>query len=62
MSDQDGMHALVSAIDALSDDPEPPGSFHRGRYHRLRLGAYRVIYFSEAGDLVIYRVDKAESC
>jgi len=26
------------AIAALAADPYPPGGFHRGRYHRLRVG------------------------
>jgi hypothetical protein len=44
MHDQDGMRAIGAAVAALADHPypEPPEGFHRGRYHRLRAGAYRI--------------------
>jgi mRNA-degrading endonuclease RelE of RelBE toxin-antitoxin system len=46
MADQDGMRAIGAAVAALADDPypPPPGGFHRGRYHRLRVGPYRIMY------------------
>jgi mRNA-degrading endonuclease RelE of RelBE toxin-antitoxin system len=44
MRDQQGMRAIVAAIDALQDDPYPVEGFHRGDYHRLRVGPYRVKY------------------
>ena len=58
MQDQDGMRTIGVAIAALADDPYPPEAFHRGRYHRLRVGRYRVVY-SVDGDLItIDRVDR----
>jgi hypothetical protein len=58
MYDQDGMRASGEAIAALAGDPYPPEAFHRGRYHRLRVARYRVMYFVD-GDLVtIERVDR----
>jgi hypothetical protein len=44
MREQQGMRAIVAAIDALQDDPYPVEGFHRGDYHRLRVGPYRVKY------------------
>jgi hypothetical protein len=43
MADKDGMRAIGMAIAGLAYDPCPPGAFHRGDYHRLRVGPYRVI-------------------
>ena len=44
---------VLDALDALADDARPPGSFHRGAYHRLRVGRYRVLYdITEATVLV----------
>jgi hypothetical protein len=44
MHDQDAMRAIgTAAAAALADDPYPPEASHRGRYHRLRVGRYRVI-------------------
>lgn len=58
MQDQDGMRTIGVAIASLADDPYPPEAFHRGRYHRLRVGRYRVVY-SVDGDLItIDRVDR----
>ncbi len=59
MHDQDGMRAIGAAIAALADNPYPPApeGFHRGRYHRLRAGDYRIMYVID--DLVtIERVDR----
>ena len=42
MADQDGMMTVNRAVEALADDPAPPGAFVRGAYHRLRVGPYRV--------------------
>jgi mRNA-degrading endonuclease RelE of RelBE toxin-antitoxin system len=58
MRDQEGMRAIVAAVDALADDPRPLAGFHAGEYHRLRVGSYRIRYVIE-GDLVtIERVDR----
>jgi mRNA interferase RelE/StbE len=43
--DQDGLRAVGLAVLALADDPSPAGAFHRGGYHRLRVGSYRILYF-----------------
>jgi hypothetical protein len=41
LRDQNGMRAIGVAVTALAHDPYPPEAFHRGRYHRLRVGRYR---------------------
>jgi mRNA-degrading endonuclease RelE of RelBE toxin-antitoxin system len=56
--DQAGMRAVTEAVASLAEDPLPPEGFHRGEYHRLRVGPYRVMYAVE-GDLVtVIRVDR----
>jgi hypothetical protein len=42
MHDQDGMRAIGEAVANLTADPYPSAAFHRGRYHRLRIGRYRM--------------------
>jgi mRNA interferase RelE/StbE len=44
MDDPAGLAEVMDAIDALAADPRPAGAFHRGDYHRLRVGPYRVLY------------------
>ncbi len=58
--DQHGLRALGTAIAALADDPfpGPPAGFHRGRYHRLRAGDYRVMYVVDEAVITIERVDR----
>jgi mRNA-degrading endonuclease RelE of RelBE toxin-antitoxin system len=58
--DQHGIHAIGAAIAALADDPYPgpPAGFHRGRYHRLRAGAYRIMYVVDENVITIERVDR----
>jgi mRNA-degrading endonuclease RelE of RelBE toxin-antitoxin system len=46
------------AVAALAGDPYPPEAFHRGRYHRLRVGRYRVMYFIDGDLITIERVDR----
>lgn len=58
MDDPAGLARVLDAIDALAGDPSPAGSFHRGEYHRLRVGLYRVIYAVEADVITIDRVDR----
>ena len=60
MRDQEGMRAVGEAVLALAADPlpGPPLGFHKGTYHRLRVGAYRIVY-TLAGELItIRRVDR----
>ena len=59
MRDQDGMRAIGAAVAALADDPYPPEGFHRGRYHRLRVGRYRIVYVVDDDVITIERVDRA---
>jgi hypothetical protein len=49
VADQAGMMAVNRAVEALADDPAPPGAFVRGAYRRLRVGPYRVLYEVEVG-------------
>lgn len=58
MADQDGMHAIAAAADALAVDPNPPDAFVRGSYRRLRVGVYRVMYVIEDDVVTIERVDR----
>lgn len=58
LHDQAGMRAIVDAVDALAGDPYPADGFHRGRYHRLRVGAYRVLYIIDDDLITIERVDR----
>jgi mRNA-degrading endonuclease RelE of RelBE toxin-antitoxin system len=58
LHDQAGMRAMVAAVDALAEDPYPADGFHRGRYHRLRVGAYRVLYVIDGDLITIERVDR----
>ena len=37
MADQAGMMAVNRAVEALADDPAPPGAFVRGAYRRLHV-------------------------
>jgi mRNA-degrading endonuclease RelE of RelBE toxin-antitoxin system len=37
----------------------PAQGFHRGEYHRLRVGLYRVTYVVEGDVITIMRVDRA---
>lgn len=57
MRDQDGMHA-VTAVAGLADDPYPSKGFHRGDWHRLHVGAYRVLYAVEDDLVTVVRVDR----
>jgi mRNA-degrading endonuclease RelE of RelBE toxin-antitoxin system len=40
-----------------ADDPYPRQGFHRGRYHRLRVGQYRILYVVDRDVITIERVD-----
>jgi len=58
MRDQDGMRAIDVAVTGLADDPYPAEGFHRGRYHRLRAGAYRILYVVDGDVITVERVDR----
>lgn len=58
MDDPAALAGVLEAIDALADDPRPAGSFHRGEYHRLRVGPYRVVYVVEGDVITVTRVDR----
>jgi mRNA-degrading endonuclease RelE of RelBE toxin-antitoxin system len=59
MGDQDGMRALGAAVAGLVLDPYPPEGFHRGEYHRLRVGRFRVVYVIDDDLITVERVDRA---
>jgi mRNA-degrading endonuclease RelE of RelBE toxin-antitoxin system len=58
LNDTAGMTALVAVLDALADAPYAAEGFHRGDYHRLRVGSYRVVYTVEGDRITIERVDR----
>jgi mRNA-degrading endonuclease RelE of RelBE toxin-antitoxin system len=58
MEDQDGMRSIGVAVAALASDPYPAGAFHRGEYHRLRVGRYRVVYMIDEDLITVERVDR----
>jgi mRNA interferase RelE/StbE len=58
LRDQDGRREIDSAVAALADDPYPPQGFHRGRYHRLRIGRFRVLYVVDDDVITVERVDR----
>ena len=58
MRDQHGLRAIGAAVAALASDPYAPDAFHRGRYHRLRVGRYRVMYIIDGDLITIERVDR----
>jgi mRNA-degrading endonuclease RelE of RelBE toxin-antitoxin system len=61
MADQDGMRAIGAAVAALAKDPLPVDGFHAGEYHRLRVGAYRVVYVVEDDLITVIRVDRSSA-
>jgi mRNA-degrading endonuclease RelE of RelBE toxin-antitoxin system len=56
--DQDGLRAVGYAVLALADAPYPAEAFHRGVYHRLPVGSYRVLYYVDGDLITIERVDR----
>jgi len=58
MHDQDGTGAIGAAVAGLAEDPLPAGGFHRGRYHRLRVDCYRILYVIDDDVITIERVDR----
>jgi hypothetical protein len=60
MEDQSGVRGVGVALAALAADPYPPDAFHRGDYHRLRVGRFRVVYVVEGELITIERVDRVD--
>jgi mRNA interferase RelE/StbE len=58
LRDQHGVREIGLAVAALADDPYPPQGFHRGRYHRLRVGRFRVLYVVDDDVITVERVDR----
>jgi mRNA-degrading endonuclease RelE of RelBE toxin-antitoxin system len=58
MGDQDGMRDIGTAVARLADNPYPQEAFHRGDYHRLRAGPYRIVYVIDSDLITIERVDR----
>jgi hypothetical protein len=58
MADQAGMRAIGTAVARLAENPYPAEGFHRGEYHRLRVGLCRVVYVVEGDLITIERVDR----
>jgi mRNA-degrading endonuclease RelE of RelBE toxin-antitoxin system len=58
MEDQDGLRAIGAAVAALAGNPYPPEAFHRGEYHRLRVGLYRVVYMVDGDLITVEHVDR----
>lgn len=52
------MRAVGVAVAALAANPYLPEGFHRGRYHRLRVGRYRVMYVIDSDVITVERVDR----
>jgi mRNA-degrading endonuclease RelE of RelBE toxin-antitoxin system len=52
------MRTIAAAVAAMADDPYPSEGFHRGRYHRLRVGQYRVMYVIDGDEITVERVDR----
>ncbi len=58
MGDQDGMRMIGTAVAELALEPYPPAGFHRGEYHRLRAGRFRVVYVVEDDLITVEHVDR----
>jgi mRNA-degrading endonuclease RelE of RelBE toxin-antitoxin system len=58
MEDQNGMRTISAAVIQSAENPYPPEAFHRGDYHRLRAGQYRVLYIVEDDLITVERVDR----
>jgi mRNA-degrading endonuclease RelE of RelBE toxin-antitoxin system len=56
--DQDGIREVGAAVSALATDPCPATAFHRGEYHRLRVGQFRVVYVVDGALITVVRVDR----
>jgi len=52
------MRSIGAAVASLAKDPYPPEAFHRGGYHRLRVGRFRVVYVIDDDLITVERVDR----
>ena len=52
------MRAIGAAVARLALDPYPAEGFHRGEYHRLRVGRFRVVYVVDDELITVERVDR----
>jgi hypothetical protein len=59
MEDPDEMRAIGAAVAALALNPYPREGFHRGEYHRLRVGRFRGIYVVEEDVITVERAGRA---
>jgi mRNA-degrading endonuclease RelE of RelBE toxin-antitoxin system len=57
-ADQDSLREIGTAVSALATDPYPASAFHRGEYHRLRVGQFRVVYVVDGALITVVRVDQ----
>jgi mRNA interferase RelE/StbE len=59
LDDPAGLSTVLDAIDALADDPRPPGSVSWGSaLARLHVGSYRVLYEIDEAAIWVRRVDR----
>jgi mRNA interferase RelE/StbE len=59
LDDSAGLTKVLEAIDALADDPRPPGSVPWGPVmSRLHIGSYRVLYEIRETTIWVRRVDR----
>lgn len=58
LADQDGIRSMGAAVAALAADPYLPEAFHRGDYHRLHVGRFRVVYVIDGELITVERVDR----
>ncbi len=58
LEDQGGMREIGAAVAALAADPHPLAAFHRGEYHHLRVGRFRVVYMVDGDLITVERVDR----
>ncbi|WP_171064436.1 type II toxin-antitoxin system RelE family toxin [Actinomadura soli] len=60
MHDQQGMHAIATAVNQLVDDPRPPDAFSWGSSddYRLRVGPYRVLHRLSDGIIHVAHISR----
>jgi mRNA interferase RelE/StbE len=60
VDDPEGVKAILDTIDALADEPRPPGSFPFGSpdVRRFRVGRYRVVYEIRADTIAVGHIGR----